>query len=118
VRAELHDGRIVTEGCRGRSSWDRPGQAAELAVRTLTGETGADALTVHTTELPSGGAGTGAPPTGTDGWRSVVGHADGRRWQVRVAAGVTLPPSPASCGAAVLPQSRMDIAGITPLAAG
>ena len=44
-RAEAHslkevlhgarEGRIVVEGCRGSSAWERPGQAAELAVRNL-----------------------------------------------------------------------------------
>ena len=36
VKEVLHgvqEGRIVLEGCRGSSAWERPGQAAELAVR-------------------------------------------------------------------------------------
>ncbi|NGO73989.1 sucrase ferredoxin, partial [Streptomyces boncukensis] len=45
----VREGRVRTEGCRGRSAWDRPGQAADLAVRAHTGEDRADALTV--TEL-------------------------------------------------------------------
>ena len=32
----VREGRVVTEGCRGSSAWERPGQAAELAVRTAT----------------------------------------------------------------------------------
>lgn len=35
----VQEGRVVTEGCRGRSAWERPGQAAELAVRQATGST-------------------------------------------------------------------------------
>src|SRR5690606_35180933 len=52
VKEVLHgvqEGRIVVEGCRGSSAWERPGQAAELAVRTAEGVYGADALgVVHT----------------------------------------------------------------------
>src|SRR5690606_34984982 len=41
VKEVLHgaqEGRIVVEGCRGASAWERPGQAAELAVRRAVGE--------------------------------------------------------------------------------
>ncbi|MEQ7006100.1 sucrase ferredoxin [Actinopolymorpha sp. B17G11] len=39
-------GQMVTERCRGRSTWSPAGQVAELAVRALTGETGTDALVI------------------------------------------------------------------------
>jgi hypothetical protein len=106
VLTELRAGRIVTERCRGRSSWERPGQAAELAVRARTGESGADTLDVETSGTAAGG------------WRALVTHADGRRWRVRVAEGATEPPAPASCGAAPLAQSRMDVTDVTEITDG
>ncbi|MFD5229091.1 sucrase ferredoxin [Streptomyces qaidamensis] len=110
-RAEAHslkevlhgarEGRIVVEGCRGSSAWDRPGQAAELAVRTRAGEYGAQALSVVRT--------SGAAPR----WEVTVAHADGRRWQVDVAQGAALPPRPESCGASVLgTPARMDVVAV------
>jgi hypothetical protein len=110
-RAEAHtlkevlhgarEGRIVVEGCRGSSAWDRPGQAAELAVRTSTGEYAAQALSVVRT--------AGAAPH----WEVTVAHADGRRWQVEVAQSAALPPRPESCGAAVLGSpARMDVVAV------
>ncbi|MGK5531195.1 sucrase ferredoxin [Streptomyces sp. URMC 129] len=96
VLAALQDGRVVTEHCRGRSTWDRPGQAAELAVRELTGEHGADALTVESAH--GGGAAGGAHRLVT------VAHRDGRRWRVEVTEEAAGEPAPASCGAAPEPQ--------------
>ncbi|GAA3215706.1 hypothetical protein GCM10020256_17450 [Streptomyces thermocoprophilus] len=78
IRAALRgvrEGRIVVEGCRGSSAWERPGQAAELAVRTSAGEYGADALSVVRVD--------GAAPR----WEVVVAHRDGRYWRVVVAQG-------------------------------
>ncbi|MEU6120286.1 sucrase ferredoxin [Streptomyces sp. NPDC047123] len=93
-------GRVVTEGCRGNSAWDRPGQAAELAVRTATGEDAAGVLNVILTE--------GAAPR----WEVTVAHADGRRWRVTVAQGASLPPRPESCGAALASPARMDAVAV------
>ncbi|MFE2180238.1 sucrase ferredoxin [Streptomyces sp. NPDC059455] len=96
----LRDGRVVTDGCRGRSAWERPGQAAELAVRELTGEDGADALTVVRTE--------GEAPV-----RSVtVAHRDGRAWRVSVAQLAAAPPRPESCGFPLGSPARMEVLGI------
>ncbi|UGY94036.1 sucrase ferredoxin [Streptomyces gobiensis] len=102
--AAVRDGRVVVERCRGRSAWERPGQAAELAVRELTGENGADALTVADTEEHDGG------------WVVTVTHRDGRSWLVSVTASTDAPPAAASCGAALAVQPRMEIAAITTLA--
>ncbi|MEU5609865.1 sucrase ferredoxin [Streptomyces sparsogenes] len=96
----LRAGRVVTENCRGRSTWDRPGQAAELAVRELTGEAGPDALTVLRAE--------GAAPA----WTVTVGHADGRRWRVDVMQVAAAPPRPESCGAALGSPARMEVVGV------
>ncbi|MFK4065347.1 sucrase ferredoxin [Streptomyces sp. NPDC029674] len=93
-------GHVVAQGCRGSSAWDRPGQAAELAVRTATGEGAAGTLSVVATD-------------GTGPRREVtVAHTDGRRWQVTVAQGASLPPRPESCGAALASPARMDVVAI------
>ncbi|MGV9990559.1 sucrase ferredoxin [Streptomyces sp. NPDC003374] len=93
-----HEGRVVLDGCRGRTAFERPGQAAELAVRTAADEHRADALTVVRTD--------GAAPR----WEVTVAHADGRRWRVTVAQGASLPPRPESCGVSVLGgPARMDV---------
>lgn len=93
-------GRVVVTGCRGRSAWDRPGQAAELAIRELTGEARADALTVARTDP--------AP----DGWTVRLAHLDGRVWQVAVARLPALPPRPESCGAPLGTPEQMAVTGI------
>ncbi|MFM9556366.1 MULTISPECIES: sucrase ferredoxin [Streptomyces] len=93
----VREGRVVTEGCRGNSAWERPGQAAELAVRTEYGEDTAGALTVVRTE--------GAAPR----WDVVVAHTDGRHWTVAVAQDTTEPPRQESCGSALGSPTRMDV---------
>ncbi|MFJ4032657.1 sucrase ferredoxin [Streptomyces griseoluteus] len=107
VKEALHraqDGQVLLEDCRGRSAWDRPGQAAELAVRAATAEYTADALHVVRTE--------GEAPH----WEVIVGHADGRGWRVSVARTAALPPRPESCGVDVLgAPARMDVVGIRAL---
>ncbi|MFJ5516482.1 sucrase ferredoxin [Streptomyces griseoluteus] len=107
VKEALHrarEGQVLLEDCRGRSAWDRPGQAAELAVRAATGEDTADALHVVRTE--------GDAPR----WEVTVGHADGRGWRVSVAQTAALPPRPESCGVDVLgTPARMDVVGISAL---
>ncbi|MEU6550952.1 sucrase ferredoxin [Streptomyces sp. NPDC046915] len=107
VKEVLHgvqEGRVVAEGCRGRSAWARPGQAAELAVRSATGEYAAEALSVVRTD--------GAAPH----WEVTVAHADGRHWRVTVAQSASLPPRPESCGAAVLGSpARMDVVAVREL---
>ncbi|MFG2124328.1 sucrase ferredoxin [Streptomyces sp. NPDC048710] len=107
IKEALHgvkEGRVVVEGCRGCSAWDRPGQAAELAVRSVAGEYAAGALSVVRTE-------GGAPH-----WEVVVAHTDGRHWLVTVTQGASLPPRPESCGATVLgTPARMDVVAVREL---
>ncbi|MEU6381502.1 sucrase ferredoxin [Streptomyces sp. NPDC046909] len=104
ILRSVRDARIVVEGCRGSSAWERPGQAAELAVRTAAGEYAADALSVVRTD--------GAAPR----WEVTVAHADGRRWHVVVAQGGSLPPRAESCGASVLGSpARMDVVAVREL---
>ncbi|MBY8338800.1 sucrase ferredoxin [Streptomyces spinosirectus] len=109
VKEVLHgvrEGRVVVEGCRGSSAWERPGQAAELAVRTAVGEYAVDALRVEAT--------SGSAPR----WRVTVAHADGRRWSVDVAQGASLPPRPESCGTSALGSpARMEVLAVHELRA-
>ncbi|MFJ9085684.1 sucrase ferredoxin [Streptomyces sp. NPDC102384] len=116
VKEVLHavrSDRIVLHGCRGNSAWDRPGQAAELAVRRATAEYRADVLSVvHTASMD--------PPTDppVDAhvdkayWDVTIAHMDGRRWTVVVASGASLPPRPESCGAALGSPARMDVVAV------
>ncbi|MDX2819643.1 sucrase ferredoxin [Streptomyces ipomoeae] len=99
----VREGRVVTEGCRGNSAWERPGQAAELAVRTATGEEAADAFTVVGT--------TGTSPR----WEVTVAHVDGRVWNVTVAQGASLPSRPESCGSPLGSPARMDVVAVREL---
>ncbi|MFD8047521.1 sucrase ferredoxin [Streptomyces chartreusis] len=107
VKEVLHsvqEGRIVVEGCRGNSAWERPGQAAELAVRRATGEAAAEALSVVRTD--------GAALR----WEVTVAHVDGRHWRVSVAQGTSAPPRPESCGTSVLGSpARMDVVALREL---
>lgn len=107
VKEALHgarEGRVLVEGCRGCSAWERPGQAAELAVREAAGEYRAGALSVVRTEGRA------------QRWEVVVAHADGRRWSVTVAQGASLPPRPESCDATVLgTPARMDVVALRQL---
>jgi hypothetical protein len=103
VLQAVRDERVVTEGCRGSSAWERPGQAAELAVRTETGEEAAGALTVVRTD--------GAAAR----WDVTVAHVDGRRWAVDVARGASRPPRPESCGSPLGSPARMDVVAVREL---
>ncbi|MFE9769247.1 sucrase ferredoxin [Streptomyces sp. NPDC005808] len=106
VKEILHgvqEGRVVTEGCRGNSAWERPGQAAELAVRTAAREYAADTLSVVRTD--------GEAPR----WEVTVAHTDGRVWRVVVAQGASLPPRPESCGSALGSPARMDVVAVREL---
>ncbi|RAG82576.1 sucrase ferredoxin [Streptacidiphilus pinicola] len=103
-----HRGRVVPEFCRGRSSWDRPGQAAELAVRQNHAVEEADALTV--TQRPD----PGAPDT----WTVQVHHTDGRAWQAEVRRTAATPARPESCVKAPSNPDRYDVLSLGPLPAG
>ncbi|MER6046927.1 sucrase ferredoxin [Streptomyces sp. NPDC001793] len=125
VEAARH-GLVALDQCRGRSTWDRPAQAAELAVRELIREWGADALDVVGTDpmRPEPGDGHGRAPAGGPtadvprSWTVTVAHADGRAWCVVVDERADGAPSPASCGAPLGPPSRMAVASITALTDG
>ncbi|MGW0569048.1 sucrase ferredoxin [Streptomyces tauricus] len=99
----VREGRVVTEGCRGSSAWERPGQAAELAVRTAVREDAAGALSVVRIE--------GEAPH----WEVTISHTDGRRWLVAVAQGASAPPRAQSCGSALGSPARMDVTAVREL---
>ena len=85
VLEATYHGRMVTDWCRGRSIWERPGQAAELALREVVREDAAEVLTVQQTELAA------------DRWSVRITHADGRAWEVRVIRTLEGPPRSESC---------------------
>ena len=115
------DGRITLDHTRGRSAWERPGQAADLAVRELIGEDLADALDVVRTDTmwPEPKAADrmalgSAPTTGASpAWAVTVAHSDGRLWRVVVEQRADGAAAPASCGAPLGPPARMAVASIT-----
>ncbi len=104
ILQSVQQGRIVVDRCRGNSAWERPGQAAELAVRTAVGEYAAEALSVVRTE--------GAAPH----WEVTVAHTDGRLWRVGVAQSASAPPRAESCGTSVLGSpARMEVVAVREL---
>ncbi len=86
VLAEARDGRLVLAGYRGRSTFDGPGQVAEVAVREATGLLGLNELDIDTVE-----------PGQDRSWRVGVVHVDGRRWRVDVTARDLQPVRRESC---------------------
>ncbi|HET6743034.1 MAG TPA: sucrase ferredoxin, partial [Kribbella sp.] len=82
VLAAADRGETVLTGLRGRSTWSKRGQAAEVAVRELLGELALDALRV----------------VGEDAGTVTVQHVDGRSWSVPVSTAPADPPRPDSCG--------------------
>jgi hypothetical protein len=86
---------VLTDGCRGRSTWPPAGQVAELAVRTRLGDPDPDALSVAAVEDAAGG------------W-SVTVTGRGRRWLVAVAERELGQARAASCTAAPTPALALD----------
>ena len=95
------DGRMVPEWCRGRSFWDRPGQAAELAVREAIGEDAAEALTVAQHQLAE------------DLWSVSVAHVNGWRWHVEVRRTEAGPARAESCLAFPTRPDRFEAVLVT-----
>lgn len=85
-------GSTVLEGSRGRSTWPGPAQVAELAVREEHAILGLHDLEVLEHE-----------PTGDHSWRTVVGHVDGRVWQVLTDARASDVHRAESCSKALTP---------------
>jgi len=91
VYTQSREGRQVGRSYRGRSTFDRPGQAAEAAVREHSGVDGLDDLDVASVTEHEDGS-----------WQVVVGHRDGRRFAVAVRSLPLEPPRPESCRKAVV----------------
>jgi len=83
IRAAASAGEVVTERCRGRSTWSPRGQVAEIAVREATGLRSPDALVV---DDDSGDA-------------VHIRTSTGERWAVDVESVDVDVTRPASCGA-------------------
>jgi hypothetical protein len=83
-------GRVLLDGYRGRTAYNRPGQAAEAAVRLAIAERGVDAIDVVSVREHAGS------------WHAVVSHRDGRRWSVEVIERRLAPARPESCGASAV----------------
>jgi hypothetical protein len=95
---EASAGRLVLAGYRGRSTFDGPGQVAEVAVREATGLTGLDDVDVAAVESTDASA----------QWHVVIRHRDGQRWSVNVVARELTPARRESCtGADVHPVSYL-----------
>nr|WP_238342545.1 sucrase ferredoxin [Actinopolymorpha rutila] len=91
VLAEARAGRMVTERCRGRSTWTAPGQVAELAVRERAGEADPDAVRPE----PE------APGADARGWQVRV-VVDDRAWTVTGREETLRPDRKTSCAKAPL----------------
>lgn len=96
------EGRILTAGCRGNSAWERPAQAAELAVREATGEDRAGVVDVE----------DAAPRADPGRHHFTVRHRDGRGWHVEVTPSAAGPPRPESCGASLGTPARMEVTAL------
>jgi hypothetical protein len=92
---------VVTDRCRGRSTWTDRGQVAELRVRELIGEHHPDAVRVDAS-------------TGGD---VLVRHRDGRGWTVTVVVRAFGPDRAASCGKAPTPATELHVAAVTEIGA-
>ncbi|HEU5473819.1 MAG TPA: sucrase ferredoxin [Actinophytocola sp.] len=79
---------VRVEHCRGRSIWSPPGQVADLAVRSATGDLDPDAVRV-----------VDEAPAGAGRWLVELAHRNGRRWQVTVTERTAPELRSASCGA-------------------
>ncbi|MFK8849571.1 sucrase ferredoxin [Streptomyces sp. Ac-502] len=139
--ASARDGRVLLDHCRGRSTWERPAQAADLAVRELTGEDRADAVdVVHSESVPSPDRDGDHADEATEGlrrkdtveaapmppaaarhtepaltWVVTVAHSDGRSWLVTVQQRADGTPAPVSCGSPLGTPARMTVLSVRPL---
>ena len=91
VLARAAVGEVVTDRCRGRSTWSAEGQIAELAVRAATGLRSPDALVVE-------GGGVQGRPAEDSGDSVVLAGPAGQRWVVAVDRPEVDMIRPASCG--------------------
>lgn len=98
VLAAADRGETVVDSLRGRSTWTKRGQVAEIAVRRATGELGLDALSVVDEDV--------------DG--VTIRHVDGRTWTVPVVSEPAEPPRPESCGKEPYAMSILRAGSVVP----
>lgn len=91
-------GETVLDKLRGRTTWTKRGQVAEIAVRRAVGEVGLDALSVVGEDLES----------------VSVRHVDGRAWTVPVSTEAADPPRPESCGKEPFDMSILRAGAVHP----
>ncbi|WNV85100.1 sucrase ferredoxin [Umezawaea sp. Da 62-37] len=87
VLAEAEAGRMVTDNCRGRSTWTRQGQAAELALREHLGDRAEDAVAV-----------VDQVRYGEGQWDVRLRHRGEVEWRVSVRQRSGPPARPHACG--------------------
>ncbi|MGH3879192.1 MAG: sucrase ferredoxin [Actinophytocola sp.] len=93
---------VVTDDCRGRSTWPPAGQVAELEVRARLGEADPDALQV-----------VGIEETGVGTTHLVTVAAPGSEWRVTVVEREAGPTRPASCAAAPTPAIGFAVESVS-----
>lgn len=93
-------GRVVTKQARGRSTWSRPGQAADLALRTELQEFGADAVRVVGEQRLDG-----------ERW-NVDLVSDEMRYRVLVEESAAAEARPESCGKAFGNPAQLRVTAI------
>lgn len=98
VFAAAGRGETVVDTLRGRSSWTKRGQVAEIAVRREIGEVRLDALHVVDDDLET----------------VLVQHLDGRTWTVPVISEAADPPRPESCGKEPFAMSILRAGAVVP----
>jgi hypothetical protein len=91
-------GETVLTKLRGRTTWSKRGQVAEIAVRRLIGEVGLDSLGVIAEDLET----------------ITVSHVDGRTWTVPVTSEPADPPRPESCGKEPFAMSILHAGTVIP----
>ncbi|HWG27517.1 sucrase ferredoxin [Actinospica sp.] len=94
ILREAAAGRSGGPLCRGRSTWSRPGQAAELALRAELQEYAADAVVVLGERLLD------PVPDGPSRRHEVILDAGGHRFRAVLAESPAAEPRPESCGKA------------------
>jgi hypothetical protein len=98
ILAAADRGETVLEKLRGRSTWTKRGQLAEITVRHLIGEAGLDALSVVTEDVET----------------VTVQHVDGRVWTIEVIGETAYPRRPESCGKEPFAMSILRAGTVTP----
>jgi hypothetical protein len=91
-------GHVTADRCRGRSTWSRPEQAAELALREELQEYAADAVTVLGRRALDPTPNGAASSDGDERRYEVALSAGGRRFRALVSEVPAAEPRPESCG--------------------